>query len=30
VTPFKHTCIFSMNWEMPKLKRTTMRTTRPS
>jgi hypothetical protein len=30
VTPFKHTCIFSINWEMPKLKRTTMRTTRPS
>jgi hypothetical protein len=30
VTPFKHTCIFSMNWEMPKLKRTTMLTTRPS
>jgi len=30
VTPFMHTCIFSINWEMPKLKRTTMRTTRPS
>ena len=30
VTPFKHTCISSMNWEMPKLRRTTMRTTRPS
>ena len=30
VTPFKHTCIFSINWEMPKLKRTSMRTTRPS
>jgi len=30
VTPFKHTCIFSINWEMPKLKQTTMRTTRPS
>jgi hypothetical protein len=30
VTPFKHTCIFSINWEMPKLKRITMRTTRPS
>jgi len=30
VTPFKHTCIFSINWEMPKLERTTMRTTRPS
>ena len=30
VTPFKHICIFSINWEMPKLKRTTMRTTRPS
>ena len=30
VTPFKHICIFSINWEMPKLKQTTMRTTRPS
>ena len=30
VTPFKHICIFSMNWETPKLKRTTMPTTRPS
>ena len=30
VTPIKHICIFSINWEMPKLKRTTMRTTRPS
>jgi hypothetical protein len=30
VTPFKHICIFSINWEMPKLNRTTMRTTRPS
>jgi hypothetical protein len=30
VTPFKHICISSINWEMPKLKRTTMRTTRPS
>jgi hypothetical protein len=25
-----HICIFSINWEMPKLKRTTMHTTRPS
>jgi hypothetical protein len=24
VTPFKHACIFSINWEMPKLKRITM------
>ena len=30
LTSFKHICIFSINWEMPKLKRTTMRTTRPS
>jgi hypothetical protein len=30
VTPFKHICIFPINWEMPKLKRTTMHTTRPS
>jgi hypothetical protein len=30
VTPFKHVCIFSINWEMPKLKQTTMRTTRHS
>jgi hypothetical protein len=29
-TPFKHICIFSINWELLKLKRTTMRTTRPS
>jgi hypothetical protein len=30
VTPFKHICIFPISWEMPKLKQTTMRTTRPS
>ena len=30
VTPFKHICIFSINWEMPQLKRTTRRTTKPS
>ena len=24
MTPFKHTCIFSINWKMPKLKRTTV------
>ena len=30
VTPLKHICIFSINWKMTKLKRTTMRTTRPS
>jgi hypothetical protein len=30
VAPFKHICIFSINWEMPKRKRTIMRTTKPS
>jgi hypothetical protein len=30
MTPFKCTCFFSINWEMPKLKRTTMCNTRPS
>jgi hypothetical protein len=30
VMPFKHICIFSINWEMTKLNQTTMRTTRPS
>ena len=27
VTPFKHICTFSINWELPRLKQTTMRTT---